>query len=327
MSTWGDQTRRSPAHAGRLRAWERVTITAAFVLTAAVIVTVMVSAGRMHAAGPQAGKDGTPTEDGAPLRTGGQWQSVESGGPGAFRIPSASSENNRLAKALAPVLQHRAGNLAVGVIQAANEAVAVYGGNRVFHAVGIIRADILAALLLQHQRSRTPLSGYEQGLAARMMEDGDGQAAATLWKTAAGLGPSSRLLLGQTTTPGRAASWELATTTVDDQLRLLTDLASRQSPLSASSRAYELGLMRHVATGQAWGVTAAATPGTSFAVDSNSLRDRNAVTWVVNSIGVISYDGHAILIAILSDGQPTEAAGVARVSAAARAAVSAIIGR
>jgi hypothetical protein len=38
MRTRGDQMRRSPAHAGRLRPWERLTITLVFVIMAAIIV-------------------------------------------------------------------------------------------------------------------------------------------------------------------------------------------------------------------------------------------------------------------------------------------------
>jgi hypothetical protein len=46
---------------------------------------------------------------------------------------------------------------------------------------------------------------------------------------------------------------------------------------------------------------------------------------VIDSIGVISDDGHEILVAVLSNDQPSESAGIAQDAAAARAAVSAII--
>jgi hypothetical protein len=42
MPAGGYQVRRPPAHAGRLRSWERVTITVVFVLMAAVITLIMV---------------------------------------------------------------------------------------------------------------------------------------------------------------------------------------------------------------------------------------------------------------------------------------------
>ena len=69
---------------------------------------------------------------------------------------------------------------------------------------------------------------------------------------------------------------------------------------------------------QQWGVTAAASPGTARAVKDGWLASPKL--WVINSIGVVEHDGHRLLLAILSDQQATKAAGIARVSAAARAA-------
>jgi len=42
MPAGGYQARRPPAHAGRLRAWERVTITVVFVIVTAAITVIMV---------------------------------------------------------------------------------------------------------------------------------------------------------------------------------------------------------------------------------------------------------------------------------------------
>jgi hypothetical protein len=41
MRTGGDQVRRPPAHAGRLRPWERFTIVLMLVLMAAIVVLVL----------------------------------------------------------------------------------------------------------------------------------------------------------------------------------------------------------------------------------------------------------------------------------------------
>jgi hypothetical protein len=45
---------------------------------------------------------------------------------------------------------------------------------------------------------------------------------------------------------------------------------------------------------------------------------------LINSIGVIFRAGYQILVAVLSDDQPSESAGMDQVEAAVRAAVSAI---
>ncbi len=327
MPTGGDRSRRSPAHAGPLRPWERFTFALAFLLVAAGIVVLSVSGAQGHSTRPRARSKTEPAAIRTPSASG--WGSVVLTGPGSIRFSSAAAQNARLAAALAPVLRHGTGTLAAGVVDAATGAVAVYGGDEHFHTASIVKADILATLLLQHQWADSPLSPQQRTLAAEMIEDSDNQAANDLWDAAGraeGVSIANQELGLRQTTPGDGIYWGLTSTTVDDQLRLLADLASNQSPLSAGSRSYELGLMRHVAAGQAWGVTAAAVPGTESAVKNGWLPDGSSSAWVINSIGVISGDGHELLVAVLSSGQPSESAGIAQVQAAAKAAVSAITG-
>jgi beta-lactamase class A len=326
MPTAGDQLRRSPAHAGRLRPWERFTIGLVLVLIAAIVVALSISGVRTHSPGPRVRQKTTPAVERLALGSGSGSGVLTA--PGSIPFPSAPQENERLTAALAPLRRHRAGTFAVGVIDAATGAVAVYHGGRLFHTASIVKVDILATLLLQHQHAGTPLSKRQRVLAAEMIENSDNAAASDLWDAigrAEGLRKGNRKLGLRHTTPGAGVYWGLTSTTVDDQLRLLADLASRNSPLSARSRAYELGLMRHVAADQAWGVTAAATPGTRSAVKNGWLPDGSYTTWVINSIGVIHDDGHEILVAVLSKDQPSESAGIAQAEAAARAVVSAII--
>jgi hypothetical protein len=317
----GDQIRRPPAHAGRLPPWERLAIALVLLVVAALVIVMMMSAEPpQHSATPnvppRAGK--APAVE--PAAEGG------GGAAGATGLPAPTArENQRLAAALAPVMQDRRGSLAVGIVEGRTEAV--YGDSDLFHTAGIVRADILAALLLEHQRAGTAMSGQQRELAAKMIENGDGAAAAALWNAAgqaSGLGGANRLLYLRHTTPGDL--WQLTRTTVGDQLRLLADLTLPGSPLSAASRSYELGLMRHAAARQQWGITAAAAPGTLPAVTNGWLAGGGGATWVVNSIGVISRAGHQVLVAVLSDGQPTESAGMSQVEAAVRAAISAITG-
>jgi Beta-lactamase enzyme family len=298
----------------------------AFVLVAAGIVALSISGVHGRPAAPQARSK--PASAALRPASGGALRPVVLTAPGNIKFSSAG-QNARLAAALAPVLRSGTGHVAAGVVDAATGTVAVYGGNRKFHTASIIKVDILASLLLQHQWSDAPLSAHQRALATEMIEDSNDEAANELWK-AAGQGPGVKVAnqeLGlRQTTPGDGIYWGLTSTTVDDQLRLLADLASSRSPLSAGSRSYELGLMRHVAADQDWGVTAASVPGTTAAVKDGWLPDGSSTSWVINSIGVISSGGHELLVAVLSDDQPSESAGIALVDAAARAAVSAISG-
>jgi hypothetical protein len=233
----------------------------------------------------------------------------------------------RLAAALSPVVRQQASTLSVAVLNLATGVTATYHAHRTFDTASIVKADILAVLLLQHQRTGVALSREDQELAAEMIEDSDNDAASALWDAIQG-GPGLQVgnaVLGlHGIVPGPGGYWGLTTTTAVGQLDLLTDLTSARSPLSASGRRYELGLMRDVEPGQDWGVTAATNGQTQPAVKNGWLPAGPDGTWVINSIGVIYAGGQRLLVAVLSSGQPSESAGIRQVQAAARATVSAV---
>ncbi len=232
-----------------------------------------------------------------------------------------------LRKALAPVLRHRTGMLAVGVADPSTGITATYHSRQAFHTASIVKADILATLLLQLQHQHAGLSLDEQDLATAMIEDSDNDAAAALWNiigATGGLAAGDQALRLRHTVPGQDGWWGLTATTVTDHLRLLSALTSRHSPLTAASRRYELALMRNVETGQNWGVTAAASQGTQPAVKNGWMPDGLEGLWDINSIGVISHHGQRLLVAVLSSGQPSQQAGIDQVQAAAKAAAAAI---
>jgi hypothetical protein len=316
--------RRGPSHAGKLPAWERLVFGLVFTLMAAFVVAVTMSAAHSQRSELRPGAavpDGvlpvgaTSSDRVQPAAVGalGTGHAAPAGGPAAL--------NRKLARALRPVVRGGQGHLAVGVIDLGTGAEALYGARRRFAAASVMQADILAVLLLRHQQAGTPLSAREAQLAVPMIESSDNGAATRLWQLL-GAGPAVATAnrgLGLThTTPGPAANWGRSRTTVADQLRLLADLTAAASPLTAQSRDYVLGLMQDVQPDQQWGVTAAASPGTVPAVRSGWLAGPQV--WVINSIGVVEHDGHRLLLAILSDQHATKAAGVARVSAAAKAA-------
>lgn len=243
----------------------------------------------------------------------------------ASRLPGGLDA--RLAAALAPVLRHHAGSLAVSIADPVTGTAATYHGGVLFDTASIVKADILAVLLLQHQQLGLGLSGQEQGLAAAMIEDSDNQAASALWNAVEG-GPgmeAGNAALGlHDTWPQADGFWGMTTTTAADELRLLADLTSPRSPLSAAARSYELSLMRRVEPSQRWGVAAAADPGTRPAVKNGWLPVGPQGTWIINSIGVIRHAGQPVLIAVLSSGQPSESSGIRQVQDAALAATAAI---
>jgi hypothetical protein len=245
------------------------------------------------------------------------------------RCPAAGAgrPDARLAAALTAVLRRRRGILAVAVSDLADGLTAAYHPHRRFDTASIVKADILAVLLIQHEQARTALSEGERELATQMIEDSDNDAATALWDAVGGTmgmeaGNAALGLHG--IVPGAGGYWGLTTTTVFSELGLLSVLTSDRSPPPAAARRYELNLMRHVEPAQAWGITAAATSHTRPAVKNGWLPVGPGGQWVINSIGVIRHAGQRLDIAVLSSGQPSEAAGIRQAQAAARAAAAAI---
>jgi len=238
--------------------------------------------------------------------------------------PSAGL-SRRLTAALRAALGRNRTHLSAGVIDTATGAEAWYHASEHYHAAGVAGADILAALTYQHQQSRSQISRPDSVLAAKMIENGSRTATASLWQAigrGAGLMRANRALGLRHTIPGTGNAWHQTRTTVADQLQLLASLATTRSALHPVCRRYELGLMSHVAAGQRWGVPAASSQDTSYAVNDGWQSDPRL--FVVNSVGVIDRGGHELLVVVLSRNWPTRAAGMSAVRAAAMAAVRAM---
>jgi len=321
--------RARPTHAGRLARWERLAFALAFAAMAAFIVIITISsAGLRHSGAPPPGTGG-PAGPAAPAPGRGEPARIAPGGHrGAAPVRGAPAWNRRLATALAPVLAQHSGRLGVGVVDRSTGAVAVYGGGRKFHTASIEKVSILAGLLLGRPGG---LSDAEERVATTMIEASADSAATRLWNAAGragGMTAADRQLGLRHTVPGPAEDWGLTSTTVIDQLTLLQDLTTAGSPLPAAARSYALSLMRATGPAQRWGISAAASPGTRDAVKDGALDGSAGATanWVVNSIGVVEHDHQRLLLAVLSAGQPTKAAGIAGVEAAAAAAAACITG-
>ncbi len=315
-----------PAHAGRLRLWEQCVFALVFTLMAGYVVVVSVAAAQANEVGaavpggpaaaassPAAGRSGT-----------GQPKAGRSGQHGrpAARPPSSDS---KLAAALAPVARSDGGSFAVAILDETTGAQAVYHGWLRIHAASIENLDMLVGLLLQQQQAGMQPGFAEAGLAADMMQYSDNVAANGIWDDEGGqrgLAAANKTLGLRDTRLNADGYWGLTSTTATDQLRLLEDLTSARSPLHAAARDYALRLMEGAMPGQRWGVSAAATSGSGMAIRNGWLPD--PVQWVISSVGVVSHGGQQLLIAVLSAGNRTEAAGISLVRAAAAAAATAI---
>ncbi|MEV3921568.1 serine hydrolase [Actinomadura coerulea] len=185
-----------------------------------------------------------------------------------------------------------------------------------FVAASVMKVDILASLLLQRQADGRWLNGTERALAGTMIRESDNAAANALYAEA-GYGPGvarTNRAFGLEHTKPFPTSWGSSWTSPSDQVRLLTNLVSDESPLKARGRRYVLGLMGSVLDEQAWGISAAARPGERVALKNGWVPLRfQGHGWTINSIGRVSGNDHDFLIAVCSSGSPTMETGVSTV--------------
>jgi hypothetical protein len=80
--------------------------------------------------------------------------------------------------------------------------------------------------------------------------------------------------------------------------------------------------MGRVEPDQRWGVPAAADRRTWFMVKNGWLPSPYTGLWEINSIGEVTRHGQRLLIAVLSDDDVTEGAGIAAVDRIARKAAA-----
>ncbi|MDX3070597.1 serine hydrolase, partial [Streptomyces sp. ND04-05B] len=162
-----------------------------------------------------------------------------------------------LATALAEVTVEDGAAVSVAVLDMTSGESARYGDAR-FETASIVKADILAALLLRAQDADRHLTAQERTYASAMIRDSDNASATALWKAvgqADGLDAANERFGLTDTEGGDGLYWGLTRTTAADQLTLLQQVFGDDdtSELSAASRAYVQELMGGIAQGQDWG--------------------------------------------------------------------------
>jgi hypothetical protein len=176
----------------------------------------------------------------------------------------------------------------------------------------IMKVDILATLLTEAQAQDRSLTPDEQELSEEMIEESDDDDAQDLWDAEGGAAAVSRFDAQaglSETTPDAAGYWGLSTTTAADQVQLLKAVAYPNSLLTDASRAYELDLMTHVDPSQTWGVSSGVAAGATVAI-KNGWLPLDSGPWQINSIGYVNGDGRDYLVAVLTDGNASEAEGI-----------------
>lgn len=266
-------------------------------------------------------------------QAGGATSSPPSTSPAAS--PSPSPSPSRTASAgiyaqVAAVLKSRGTHAAAGIVDLDTGEKVMYNPSVKFETASIVKVDILSSLMWKLQKANSHLSSSQRALATKMITQSDNNAASALWTQigkGTGLAAANRAFGLTTTIPGTGGQWGLTKTTVPDQLRLLTILSSAVSPLSATSKAYILGLMNQVEKDQRWGVPHAADDeATAVYVKNGWLsRSTDGGKWIINTIGRIVEKGHNLLVVVLSNYNLSMTAGVTLVQRAADTEVDGLV--
>lgn len=228
--------------------------------------------------------------------------------PAALAAPSAGGGGASLTYLIGRYLAHRPGRATVAVYDAVAKRLWLYQPSLRNETASIVKVDILEARLRQTQGH---LSSSDRSLAKIMIERSDNNAATALWNEdggAAGIGRyNGSAGLGCTSLDNSA--WGLTLTCARDQIHLLSHLANPNRLLTDSARRYELRLMRHVVSWEAWGVSGGVPhEGVSVAL-KNGWLPYDSVPWIVNSIGFVHGRGRRYLIAVLTR-DPSEQDGI-----------------
>jgi hypothetical protein len=296
-----------PARRGSGR---RPWLLALLVLVPIVVVALIVarsSDAHGHRRASAAGRQGTASGSGK-----------RAAGTSGRRRSAAARASDPFTPALRQWLSHRDGDITAAVSNLQGTRTWLYRAGHPEHTASIVKVDILATLLHEHQ-SDGGLSAEDKELATGMIESSDDDDATDLWQAAGGAVAvqsfDDSVGMHQTTTN---AAWGLTSTTPSDQLKLLRTVLFPGPLLDRASRDYEYGLMRSIIPYDTWGVTAGPQGHAKVAFKNGWLPD--PVQWQVNSIGSVDGDGRHYLIAVMSSHNPTWDYGIDTIEHISRAA-------
>ncbi|ADD45729.1 serine hydrolase [Stackebrandtia nassauensis] len=183
-----------------------------------------------------------------------------------------------------------------------------YGADTRYETASVVKVEILVRWLATRQDETLPPK--ELALAERMITESDNEATSELCELLAAESEPVDIP-GGTGVCVDAPGWGTDETTAADQTRILTTAFEAELLTPESHRVVE-DLMSDVEPAQAWGVTAAANDGeTTWLKNGWDVRDNG---WLAHSEGVIdSHDGEPVYLTVLTNGNDTEAEGIAHV--------------
>ncbi|GID95245.1 hypothetical protein Adi01nite_46570 [Amorphoplanes digitatis] len=236
----------------------------------------------------------------------------------------AAQERAKRTKALDAALKKYAATVpefSVAVLDKKTGQRYSYRGSEKYDTASIVKVQVLACMLLKAQDAGRDLSSSQLSLAKRMIRLSDNNATTSLFnqlgKSTAVSKCNKRLGLSQTVVSN---SWGLTRTTVNDQVKLLSELVDKAGPLDADSRKLTFTLMNTVDDSQDWGVPIVAKAGETTTVKNGwDTRSKDGGLWAVNTVGRVTLgDDVNVSVAVLSHNNKSMDGGIALVQKVAK---------
>jgi hypothetical protein len=183
----------------------------------------------------------------------------------------------------------------------------------------VLKAEIMAGILLRAQAEGRGLTQWEQANIGPMIARSADPEANALWSSLGGIAGMEGVdrAFGLTQTD-QNSPWGITTTSARDRTSLMRQLLYGDGgPLGASYRAIARSYLLSVVDSQDWGITAGVPPGTQVPL-KNGFYTSQCCRWRLNSSGAVEI-GTGYVVTVLTDRWPNEAAGIAGNEFVARA--------
>lgn len=171
-----------------------------------------------------------------------------------------------------------------------------------FSSASVVKATILAALLVKAREQHRALTPAERSLVRAMITRSSIPAANALWVDV-GIPALQHFLdlahMRETFLPNPPGVWGLTQITAHDETAFLWLLMKPNTVLTGPERRYELRLMHEVVPWQSWGVRAGAPSRFTWHI-KNGWTPSLPFGWLINSIGGFTDSGRDYTIVVLT---------------------------
>jgi beta-lactamase class A len=179
------------------------------------------------------------------------------------------------------------------------------GGDRGYVTASVVKAMLLAAELRRLAREGLELDATTDAALRAMITYSDNGAADTIYSRVGDVGLLEVARSAGMTRFSVEGYWGNAQITATDMTRLFADLDRALPP---RFREFGLGLLGSVIPEQSWGIPAGA--GERWAVRFKGGWRSTALGQLVHQVAELRDGGRTVAIAVLTDGQPTQAYGI-----------------